>query len=182
MTTSNEKMNVQVMHLLTGVSAHSDQRLAEIESDLAQMDVLLEEAIKKLCSSFMAIHLAVDKQQETLSSMLTDARKSPECVERLESIQSEINRHVSAAITGLQFQDMTSQLIGRMVKHLTGLRVVFGELDSSESSMPENNYEELADKLNRISDRVCAHCDEQTEKVRSSVSQRHMESGEIELF
>ncbi len=182
MTTPNEKMNVQVMHLLTGVSTHGDQRLAEVERDLAQMDVLLEEAIKKLCSSFMAIHLAVERQQETLSNMHSDEKKSPECVERLESIQSEINRHVGAAITGLQFQDMTSQLIGRMVKHLTGLRDVFGELDSSESAMPENNYEELADKLNRISDRVCARCDEQTEKVRSSVSQRHMESGEIDLF
>lgn len=181
-TTPTEKMNAQVMHLLSGVSSHGDLKLAEVERDLAQMDGLLDEAIKKLCASFMAIHEAVAKQQQALGSMLGDETPSAEYSARLETLQGEINRHVGAAITGLQFQDMTSQLIGRMVKHLTGLRDVFGELDASRPVADERGYEDLVDKLDQISSRVCARCAEQTEKVRSSVSQRHMESGEIDLF
>ena len=53
--TPREQMNQQVLHLLSGVSTHGDQHLAEVERDLVQMDVLLEEAIKKLGESFMAI-------------------------------------------------------------------------------------------------------------------------------
>lgn len=181
-TTPTEKMNAQVMHLLSGVSTHGDLQLAEVERDLVQMDGLLEEAIKKLCASFMAIHDAVEMQQHTLDSMLIDDTPTPEHAARLETIQGEITRHVGAAITGLQFQDMTSQLIGRMVKHLTGLRDVFGELDPPEAVSADSTYEDLADKLNQISSRVCARCAEQTEKIRSSVSQRHMESGDIDLF
>lgn len=177
-----EQMNQQVLHLLSGVSTHGDQHLAEVERDLAQMDVLLEEAIKKLGESFMAIHGAIRKQQEALDSMLSDDMSSPDVAVRLEMIRTEINSHVGAALTGLQFQDMTSQLIGRMVRHLTGLRTVFGELDTNESVLPGCSNEDLLEKLNHISDRVCARCSEQEGGVRKSVNQHHMESGDIELF
>lgn len=178
----SEQSNVQFMHLLSGVLMHGDRHLAEVERDLVQMDVLLDEAIKKLCASFMAIHHAVGKQQEALDSMLSGDMSPPAYAEQLETIQSEINRHVGAAITGLQFQDMTSQLIGRMAQHLTGLRDVFGEIDAGEPALPESSNEALLEKLNRISDRVCARRSGQAAGMRSSVGQRHMESGDIELF
>lgn len=176
-----EQMSVQVLDLLSGVSVHGDQHLAEVERDLVQMDVLLDEAVKKLCTSFMAIHHAVTRQQEVVDSMLSN-NIPPDYALRLEAIQSEINQHVGAAVTGLQFQDMTSQLIGRMVKHLTGLRDVFGELDMSLPAPPESSNEDLLQKLNYISDRVCARCSEQSTGIRSTVNQHHMESGDIELF
>ena len=178
----SERMNAQVMHLLSGVSEHGDQHLAEVERDLVQMDVLLDEAIKKLCASFMAIHHAVDQQQEALDSLLVDGMPSPESAARFEALRGEINQHVGAAVTGLQFQDMTSQLIGRMVQHLAGLRDVFGALDTGESVLPESNNEALLETLSHISDRVGTCCTERAGVVRSSVNQRHMESGDIELF
>lgn len=179
---STEKMNVQVMHLLAGVSSHGDLQLAEVERDLVQMDGLLEEAIKKLCSSFMAIHEAVEQQRRALDGLFTGVSSGDEHAARLETLQGEINRHVGAAITGLQFQDMTSQLIGRMVRHLAGLRGVFGELDAGDPVSEDSTYEDLVEKLRQISSRVGARCSEEAEKARSSVSQRHMESGDIDLF
>jgi hypothetical protein len=179
---SSKQVNVQVMHLLSGVSTHGDQHLAEVERDLVQMDGLLDEAIKKLCASFMAIHSALARQQETLDSLLKDGLSAPDYAARIEKIHGEINQHVGAAVTGLQFQDMTSQLIGRMVQHLTGLRDVFGALDSNAPTLPESSNEALLAMLNEISDRVGVHCTEQACGVRSTVNQRHMESGDIELF
>ena len=180
--TPREQMNQQVLHLLSGVSTHGDQHLAEVERDLVQMDVLLEEAIKKLGESFMAIHAAIRKQQEALDSMMAEDLSSPDAAVHLETIRTEINSHVGAALTGLQFQDMTSQLIRRMVQHLTGLRTVFSELDANESILPGYSNEALLEKLNQISDRVGARCSEQEGGMRKSVNQKHMESGEIELF
>lgn len=175
-------MNTQVMHLLSGVSTHGDQHLAEVERDLVQMDVLLAEAIKKLCASFMAIHQAVAQQQEALNSMLANSTSAPEYAARFNLIQDEINRHVGTAVTGLQFQDMTSQLIRRMVLHLAGLRDVFAALDTSGSAHPESANGSLLVMLDQISDQVGAHCTALAGGVRSTVNQRHMESGDIELF
>ncbi|MBU1396731.1 MAG: chemotaxis protein [Gammaproteobacteria bacterium] len=181
-TPASELLNVQVVHLLSGVSAHGDQHLAEVERDLVQMDVLLDEAIKKLCASFMAIHHAVDQQQETLDGLLADGMPSPASAARFEALRDEIKQHVAAAVTGLQFQDMTSQLIGRMVQHLAGLRDVFGALDTNGSVLPESKKEVLLETLSHISDRVGACRTERAGGVRSTVNQRHMDSGDIELF
>jgi len=171
-------MNTQVVRLLSGVSVHGDQHLAEVERDLVQMDVLLDEAIKKLCASFMAIHHAVDRQQEALNGLLAGSMPASEYAARFEALRGEIGQHVSAAVTGLQFQDMTSQLIGRMVQHLASLRDVFGALDTNGAALPESGNEALLALLNDIGDRVGARCS----GVRSTVNQRHMESGDIELF
>lgn len=181
-TIPSEHVNRQVLHLLSGVSTHGDQHLAEVERDLVQVDGLLEEAIKKLCASFMAIHQAVAMQQAALDSMRPDAAPSADLAAQMKTIHEEINRHVGAAMTGLQFQDMTSQLIGRMVKHLSGLREVFGALDGGAPSLPESGDRALIDMLDRISDRVGARCTELSAGVRSTVNQRHMESGDVELF
>jgi hypothetical protein len=101
---------------------------------------------------------------------------------RCEGIQGEIKRHISAAMTGLQFQDMTSQLIGRMALHLAGMRDVFGALDVNGSVPPESGTEALLAALGSVSDRVALRFSELEGVVRSTVNQRHMESGDIELF
>ncbi len=174
-------MNTQVMHLLADVSLHGEQHLVEVERDLMQMEMLLDDAIKKLCASFMAIHQAVT-QQQTLNSMLSDDGSNADYITRFEALHGEIHRHVGAAVTGLQFQDMTSQLIRRMVLHLAGLRDVFGALDTNGSVHPESTHDSLLEVLDHISDRVGARCTELAAGVRSTVNQQHMESGEIELF
>ena len=177
-----ERMNAQVVRLLSGVSAHGDQHLAEVERDLVQMDGLLDEAIKKLCASFMAIHHVVDQQQEALNGLLAGGMPASECAARFETLRGEINQHVGAAVTGLQFQDMTSQLIGRMVQHLAGLRDVFDALGTNAPALPESSNESLLHALNHISERVDVCCNELAGGVRSTVNQRHMGSGDIELF
>ncbi len=179
----NEMMGSQVKRLLSGVSDHGDQHLAEVETDLVQMNILLGEAIKKLGASFMAIHGALCIQQETVNLLLSGGTPAPECVARLEAIHGEIGQHVNAAVTGLQFQDMTSQLIGRMVEHLAGLRDVFGALDTGSSSvLPESGNEEIIVLLNNLNKVLAERSMVLEGSLRKAVNQRHMESGDIELF
>ncbi len=175
-------MNVQIVRLLSGVSVHADQHLAEVESDLAQMNVLLDEAIRKLYASFMAIHHAVEQQHEALNGLQGGSMPVPECAARFETLRGEIGRHVGAAVTGLQFQDMTSQLIGRMAQHVAGLRDMCCALDADESALAGNGNEALQGMLDRIGERVEARVSGLACGVRSTVNQRHMESGDVELF
>jgi hypothetical protein len=177
-----EQLSVQVTRLLSLASEHGDLHLAEVERDLVQMDGLLAEAIKKLCASFMEIHRVADLQQEALNSLLADGQSAPVHAARFEALREEINQHIGAAVTGLQFQDMTSQLIGRMAVHLAGMRDVFGALDVNGAVPPESGTEALLAVLGSVSDRVAARFSELEGVSRSTVNQRHMESGDIDLF
>lgn len=172
----------QVKRLLSGVSDQGNQHLTEVETDLVQTTFLLSEAIEKLGASFVAIHEAVCKQQETVE-MLMKSGVTPENAEKLEALRGEIGKHVNAAVTGLQFQDMTSQLIGRTVRRVTGLREVLNVLGSGSAGMlPESDIEEIVEALHKLNTVI----ENQTEKLESvlwkPVQQTHMESGDIELF
>lgn len=177
-----EAMHGRVATLLSGVSSRGDQHLAEVERDLAQMDALLGAAIEKLCDSFMAIQRSVDRQ-EALLQELRPQDSATEQAAAIQALREEIRRNIAAAVTGLQFQDMTSQLIGRMAGRLGGLRRVFGALDTRAAGITEIGCSEtLLAALDHIGDRVDAHCDTLAAHPPSKVHQHHMDSGDIELF
>lgn len=179
---TEKQLGSQVKHLLSNLSDHGTQHLTEVETDLVQTSYLLGEAIEKLGASFMAIHEAITAQQEAIDLLLSGEKPTPEIAEKLKAKHSEIGQHVNAAVTGLQFQDMTSQLIGRTVRRVTGLRDVFGEIGSGSSTISESNAEEIIETLNGINKVL----EEQSVKLESAlwkaVCQTHMESGDIELF
>lgn len=172
----------QVKHLLSNLSDHGTQHLTEVETDLVQTSLLLGQAIEKLAASFMAIHEAVTAQQETIDLLLSGATPTPEIAGALKEKQSEIGQHVNAAVTGLQFQDMTNQLLGRTVTRVCGLREVLGGVGSGSSAISESNAEEIVTALNGINRAL----EEQSTKLESAlwkaVCQTRMESGDIELF
>jgi hypothetical protein len=175
-------MKTQILQLLTSVAAYSDQHLSEIECNLMQLDALHDEAIKKLCASFIAMQHAVTLQQQTLSGMLLSGNSLAEYAAQVETVQRDISHHARDAIAGLQFQDMTSQIIDRMVLHLSGVRDVLGALDTGAVSLSEEPHDCLPGMLNDLNDRVGAHRADLTGTLRSTVNQQHMGSGEIELF
>ncbi|GAB3537495.1 hypothetical protein GCM10027343_00790 [Noviherbaspirillum agri] len=180
--TREKLLGSQVKDLLSNLSGHGTQHLTEVETDLMQTSILLGEAIEKLGASFMAIHEAVTAQQQEIDLLLAGAAPSPEIAEKLRAKQAEIGQHVNAAVTGLQFQDMTNQLIGRTVKRVTGLREVLDGVGSGSSGIPEGSAEEIVETLNSINTVL----EEQSARLENAlwkaVCQTHMESGDIELF
>lgn len=181
--TTERHLGSQVRDLLSNLSDHGAQHLNEVETDLAQTSILLGEAIQKLGASFMAIHEAITAQREAIELLLSGTPPTPEIAEQLRAKQEEIGQHVNAAVTGLQFQDMTSQLIGRTVRRVIGLREVLGGVASGTAQLPaRSNVEEIIETLDTLSKVL----EEQSVKLESAlwkaVCQTHMESGDIELF
>ena len=173
----------QVKGLLDVVSEHGNQNLTEVETDLMQTTVLLGEAIEKLSASFMAIHETVRAQQELVDALLSGGVAQPDSAEKLKDLQGNIGRHVNAAVTGLQFQDMTTQLIGRTVRRVTGLREVLDVLAGGSAGILANaSPEDIAEVLHSLN----AVVESQAKKLESllwkPVHQTHMESGDVELF
>lgn len=119
---------------LDGASAPGGSHLEEVERDLAQMNALLEAAIEKLLVSFMAIHRGVASQETMLRESALHHPEFSACSARMENLRVDIARHVSEAVSGLQFQDMTSQLIRRMAIHLSTLRE---EIGGAEPKKPQ---------------------------------------------
>ena len=172
-----------VKRLLSGVSDHGRRHLTEVETDLRQTEVLLEEAIEKLTTSFMAIHAAVGDRQGTIDMLLAGQTPSAEDSARLGAMSGEIGVHVNAAITSMQFQDMTSQLLDRTLKRVSGLRDFLDTVGAhGEYILPESGSEEIVDLLGKVSMALAIQSLELRSALRKAVNQQHLESGDIELF
>jgi hypothetical protein len=177
------ELGSQLKELLAGLSGHGHQHLAEAEKDLAQTTVLLSEAIEKLGASFMGIHDAVCRQQREIDELLARHPESTGAAERLKAMQGEIGAHVNSAVTGLQFQDMTSQLIDRTLLRVGGIRNVLDTLGANGlAGLRDSDATEISALVASIN----ATLGEQGAKLQGllqkSVSQTHMNSGDVELF
>jgi hypothetical protein len=181
--TRKKILGSHVKRLLSGVSTHGGRHLTEVETDLMQTERLLEEAVERLTSSFMAIHQTVDARQRTIDLLLAGGTPSAEDSARLLDMSGEIGLHVNSAITSMQFQDMTSQLIDRTLKRVTGLRDFLGTLGShGDGMLPETGNDEIVDRLGKVSMALAIQSLELRSVLRKSVNQQHLDSGDIELF
>ena len=181
--TRKKILGSHVKRLLSGVSDHGKRHLTEVETDLIQTQLLLEEAIDKLTRSFMAIHGAVGARQTSINLLLSGGSPNAEERESLKLMSGEVAQHVNAAITGMQFQDMTSQLIDRTLKRVTGLREFLGTLGAHGADvLPESGSEEIVELLGKVSMALAIQSLELRSVLRKAVNQQHMESGDIELF
>lgn len=176
-------LSSHVKRLLTSVSDHGKRHLTEVETDLRQTSLLLEEAIEKLGASFMAIHEVVSAQQQTIDLLLSGGKPDEQQVARLTAMPDEIGMHVNAAVTSMQFQDMTNQLLDRTLKRVTGLREFLGTLGASGAEIQLNaENEDMVTLLSGINTALAIQSLELRSVLRKAVDQKHLESGDIELF
>ena len=178
----------EIRSLFTAVSNHGNQHLLEVESDLMQTTYLLNEAIEKLGISFMGIHTAVTEQQLLLDTLTKKYGCSAEENQKLSTYEQEIALQVNTVITGLQFQDLTSQLISRTIKHVLGVKDLLktlgshGEGTHSDLVNDVDEHKEIKQLLSNINHRLNISSNALSGGLHKSVNQRDMGSGEIELF
>jgi hypothetical protein len=181
--TRKKILGSHVKRLLSGVSDHGKRHLSEVETDLRQTELLLEEAVDKLTNSFMAIHHVVGARQDGINLLLAGGTPSAEEIAHMKGMSGEIGVHVNSAITSMQFQDMTSQLIDRTLKRVTGLRAFLGTLGThAEDVAAEAGSDEIVELLGKVSMALAIQSLELRSVLRKSVNQQHLESGDIELF
>ncbi|MBC7861012.1 MAG: chemotaxis protein [Burkholderiaceae bacterium] len=181
--TRKKILGSHMKRLLSGVSEHGRKHLTEVETDLIQTRLLLEEAIDKLSVNFMAMHAAVSGQQATIELLLAGGDPTPEARAKLAALADEVHGYVNAAVTSMQFQDMTNQLLDRTLKRVTGLREFLSTLGSHGAEMlPDSGNEEIVELLGKVSMALAIQSLELRSTLRKAVSQQHLESGDIELF
>lgn len=181
--TRKKILGSHVKRLLSGVSVHGRRHLTEVETDLLQTELLLEEAIDKLTGSFVAVHAVVGARQEAIDRMLAGGALSLDDRALLGSMSDDVSEHVNTAITSMQFQDLTAQLIERTLRRVAGLRDFLGTLnDHGEGITPDHGSDEIVDRLGQVSVALAIQSLQLRSKLRRSVEQKHLESGDVELF
>lgn len=173
----------ELRSLLAAVSDHGRQHLVEVEADLMQTTILLSGAIDKLSVSFMAVHEAVTKQQQVLDSLMATHHFKQEEVDLLDNLTKEIGEEVNSAVTAMQFQDMTSQLLTRTIKRVSGLRDLLQELAAHGNEMdPSHEHNEIAKFLEDMNHSLHVGSHALSGGLRRSVDQQNMVTGEVDLF
>ena len=167
-----------LQRLLSQVAGHGTQHLREVEADLVQTAYLLEEAIAKLLEGFMRIHGAVAEQQRAVEAVLTQMDPEPHMAQ-IDVSRAEIAREIDAVVTALQFQDLTGQLVARAQKRVHGLHEVLATLAQHGDDESPAAAGRL---LQRIGERLKLQSSALQDGLKSAVGQKHMDSGEIELF
>jgi len=183
---ASQKMLHELKRLLLDTASGGSRQLTEVESDLVQTNILLGEAIEKLGSSFMELHTAVLAQQKEVELLISGKGSlDAEDIARLKLMQDEITLHVNTAVTGLQFQDMTSQLLERIVRRVIGLRDALGVLSANSFEITPDHTQSIEDLENLLKNTV-ESMEERLSSLENglwkAVRQTRMESGDIELF
>lgn len=119
-------------------------------------------------------HFALDAKQQ-VHGMLTDLeamnQHTLQVVHECDRLSQQIGEGVNVAITALQFQDMSSQLLGQIRKHSSMLADFANSLGALEG-LPSTAWAEHLD----------AQSQELTRDTSDPVSQNKLSAGEMELF
>lgn len=174
---------ISLRELLQNIGGNSSIYLSEMEGDLLQMNMLLVEAIGKLGSNVIEIGQRVQRQQEILKQLAESENSSSSVVEELNALNRKMDINVASVITAMQFQDMTSQLLDRVLSRVAGLQEILEEVSSLASDVSSAESEgDIQMMVHATGEAMTQYRYELEEQHARRVSQKHMESGSIELF
>lgn len=188
MNRQNDSPVPELGRLLAAVCETGSQHLSMVESDLMQTMFLLNEAIEKIGQHFTAIHQAVSEQQAELELLLAQAELPGQLAnskqfETLRDLREVIGDEVSSAVVGLQFHDLTSQLITRTIRRVNALRNLHLAFQVHGNGLSTGHEPEaMARKLDEMDESLKLCRTDMDIESRHSVRQRHLGCGEVELF
>lgn len=174
--------------LLAAVCENGSQNLGKMEADLMQTMFLLNEAIEKIGQHFTAIHQAVSEQQVELELLLVQTvlpapLTNSKQVKVLRDLREVIGDEVNSAVVGLQFHDLTSQLISRTISRANGLRDLLLTFKAhGDGISADHEPGEMARQLAEMGESLKLCSIDPGGESRHSVRQQHLGCGEIELF
>jgi len=168
---------------MQNIAGNGSIYVSEMESDLLQINLLLNEAINKLGTNVVQVGQNVGYLQSAVKQLADSENQSPVSIGRVQELNEAIGDNVGAIVTAMQFQDMTCQLLDKVLTRIKGLQKMHEEIE--RLALEVSGAESEGD----IQMMVWATGEEMDEQRREleglhakRVSQKHMESGSIELF
>jgi methyl-accepting chemotaxis protein len=173
------------------LSARTTQFSSQISGLMQGMQISVrqtEEAIQRMASQDMTFALdSKTRVSEIITTMQGQNKIRLDAIGQLAASAHSVEQQVNRAVTGLQFQDMVSQLmthIGKRVDALDGVIRHLGELASAlqsdaKSSDSRSALAQLSEETRRVTGSLA---NLHVETKHNPVGQKQMNSGDIELF
>lgn len=144
------------------LSERSSTFSTQIRSMITGLDNDLREAQRKFSDLASADVEFATASQDSLTVMTSEIRQvqaaMTEAVEKLSSINKEVERDVGRAVMSLQFHDLTTQLLATVSRRIRGV-------DDSLVNLGNASENAALPSL-----------------TRKSIEQQHLDAGEVELF
>jgi methyl-accepting chemotaxis protein len=162
------------------LSQRTNQFSKEIRSHMDGVDSSLGKAhdsIYAVASMDMSFALTSKlRVQDTMTRIERVNGEMAEAALEIDALAGRVGAEVNQAVTALQFQDMTSQLIGHAQRRVGALRQAAGEAAAAFASA-----DHVAAGLAQAKEHIHALAEVDRAKT-NPVSQKSMDSGDIELF
>ncbi|MBB1486840.1 methyl-accepting chemotaxis protein [Oceanospirillum sediminis] len=165
---------------LSQKTTHFSDQIRSLMSDLHASFNNADTSIQKISSVDMGFASDSKKRIETVMSRLEEINhESAMALSSQSVLANEVDEHISQATTGLQFQDMTSQLLDHTKTRLDMIHDLMEEL----GHMTRNDG---GDTPHDITNHIRQRLKDTQEKIdnmkHSPVAHEDMGSGDIELF
>lgn len=173
---------------LSGRTTQFSQQINAMMQSMQQSVRQTEEAIQRMASQDMTFALeSKSRVAEIIETMEGENRKRADAIARLGESAGQVDTQVARAVTALQFQDLVSQLVGRVRQRVDGIQEVSRELaklgdriasavDGKETS---SAIEAMRRELERIGGRMAGLG---ASKGESTETNSQAPQGDIELF
>ena len=169
----------EVRHLSENTNKFSKQ-IRTLVGNVSESLVHAEHYIDKLAANDMTF---VMNSKQHVKSMMTDLTELNETIAKnavkLNRLNSEVEHNVGVAVSTLQFQDMSSQLIGHAQMRMAALQEVANEMSRGTDSPNRHEYLEQIAAYNRL---LHEHVVTLDAKKSNPVAQDNFDTGDIELF
>lgn len=167
-------------NLLATVAAKSERPLLDAEADLLQTTHLLHSAIENLSASFENIHCILNQHQSTMAQKIAEGVTGEDALLLFMSAKKLIDAEIMRVVAGLQFQDMTNQLLMHTITHLHELKSLMEMLAVNSESLSVDTSDE---EIHQFFTEKHADISARTPRVvKKAVKQRDMLPGDVELF
>ncbi len=139
-----------------------------------------EESINSLAASDMTFVMDSKKHVHEMMKDLSDLNANiASDAEELRRINDKVEKNVSVAISTLQFQDMSSQLIGHAQMRLVALQAVAKQMSMGADSPTRSEY---LDQISAYNSSLHEHIVSLDARKSNPVAQDSFDTGDVELF
>lgn len=140
-----------------------------------------EVEINRMASRDMSFALDSKTQIHHMLGALSEInQRTTQTVEDLSRIAIKVEDDVRVTVTSLQFQDLTTQLLGHIDKRIDTLDSALGGVTAIDPHVPDT--EPLHQRLAAMSQAIHAASERIVAHDHNPVNQQHVAAGDIELF
>lgn len=168
------------------LSKNSDKFSEEIKAvvnasknNIRQAQAMIEEMASKDMNITISSKAKIDKM---MSDIAVINNKVSQSIDQVSNLNNKIERSVNDAVRGLQFEDMSRQLIEYLQRNIQNFQAMIDEMSIGMGVFKTADTASWESQLNEGEERLREMRRQWRAQASKAVSQSSMEEGDVELF